>query len=75
MSTINPGVTGRRLGIEPLLVRPNRAMQLLSCSRVYLYQLINSGELESFRDGSARKITMESIHRRIARKLAESQAA
>jgi excisionase family DNA binding protein len=73
MTTMNPGVTGRGLDIEPLVVRPNKAMRLLDCSRVYLYELINNGELESYRDGAARKITMESIRRRIQRKLRESQ--
>jgi hypothetical protein len=56
MTTMNPGVTGRGLDIEPLVVRPNKAMRL-----------------ESYRDGAARKITMESIRRRIQRKLRESQ--
>ena len=60
-------------GIDPLVVRPNKAMRLLDCSRVYLYELINTGELESYRDGAARKITMRSIHARIERKVRESQ--
>lgn len=59
--------------LKPLVVRPNKAMQLLDCSRVYLYELINAGELESYRDGAARKITMRSIHARIERKLREYQ--
>ena len=74
MTTINPGVTGRGLDIEPLVVRPNKAMRLLDCSRVYLYELINAGELETYRDGSARKITMRSIRARIERKLKEKAA-
>jgi hypothetical protein len=47
---------------------------LLDCSRVYLYQLINAGELETYRDGAARKITMRSIRARIERKVRESQS-
>jgi excisionase family DNA binding protein len=73
MTTINPGVTGKGLDVEPLVVRPNKAMQLLDCSRVYLYQLINAGELESYRDGAARKITVRSIRDRIERKVRETQ--
>ena len=73
MTTINPGVTGRGLDVEPLVVRPNEAMKLLNCSREFLWGLIATGEVDSFRDGAARKITMASIHRRIERKLRESQ--
>jgi len=73
MNTINPGVTGKGLDVEPLLVRPTKAMQLLNCSREFLWGLIATGELESFRDGAARKITMRSIHARIERKIRESQ--
>jgi hypothetical protein len=59
--------------VEPLQVRPKRAMRLLSCGRTRLYQLIADGELESYLDGAARQITMESIRRRIERKVRESQ--
>lgn len=58
---------------EPLVVRPNVAMRLLDCSRASLYELINNGEIESYLDGAARKITMRSIHARIERKLCENQ--
>lgn len=61
------------IGSEPLVVKPNQAMRLLDCSRAVLYQMINAGELESYRDGAARKITMESIRRRIERKLQEAK--
>jgi hypothetical protein len=73
MTTINPGVTGRGLDDEPLVVRPNTAMRLLDCGRAYLYELINAGELESYLDGAARKITVRSIHARIERKVREFQ--
>lgn len=63
------------VAVEPLVVRPEKAAKLLDCSRVYLYQLINAGELETYRDGVARKITMRSIHARIERKLKEHKAA
>jgi hypothetical protein len=62
-----------KIGGEPLAVRPKKAMRLLDCSRKYLYELINAGEVDSYLDGSARKITMASIHRRIERKVRESQ--
>jgi hypothetical protein len=61
-------------GDEPLVVRPNQAMRMLDCGRAYLYQLINAGELESYCDGAARKITVRSIRARIKRKLREAKA-
>ena len=59
--------------LEPLVVRPNAAMRLLDCSRAVLYQMINAGEVESYLDGSARKITVKSIRDRIERKIRDSQ--
>jgi hypothetical protein len=57
---------------SPLLVRPRVAWHMLGCGNTRGYQLIASGELETFLDGSARKITVASIHAFIARKLAAS---
>jgi hypothetical protein len=67
MTSINVG------DVEPLVVRPNKAMRLLDCRRNFLYDLINTGQLESFCDGRARKITMRSIRAHIERKVKESQ--
>jgi hypothetical protein len=58
--------------ITPLIVKPRVARQLLSCSIKKLYELLAAGELESFKDGRSRKITMRSINARIERKLAEA---
>jgi excisionase family DNA binding protein len=55
---------------EPLVVRPRVAWRLLDCGNAYGYRLIAAGELETYRDGRARKITVESIHRYIKRRLA-----
>jgi len=55
-----------------LLVKPKAAWRMLGCSNTHGYKLLACGELESFRDGRARKITVASIHRYIARRLAES---
>ena len=72
MTTINQGITGR--AVEPLLVRPRDAWRLLGCGNTRGYALLAAGELVSFLDGRARKITVESIHRYIARKLATAGA-
>jgi hypothetical protein len=60
-------------GDDPLVVRPNQAMRMLNCARAGLYELINRGELDSYCDGTARKITVESIRRYIERKLNEAR--
>ena len=48
-------------------------MAYLGCSRPTIYNLINSGELESFLIGNRRKITDRAVHEMIARK--EGRAA
>jgi excisionase family DNA binding protein len=56
----------------PLAVSPKEACRLLSIGNTRLYQLVNSGELESYRDGRVRRITMASIEERVARLLASN---
>jgi hypothetical protein len=48
---------------------------LLSVGNTHLYELISTGELDSYLEGRARRITVESIQRRIARLVAENAAA
>jgi hypothetical protein len=54
--------------VEPLAVKPRVAWQLLQCSNTRGYELLKSGELESFRDGGSRKIIVASIKDYIARR-------
>ena len=54
---------------ERLCVRPRIAEELLSIGHKQLYELLGRGELESFKEGKARKITLASIEAYIARKL------
>ena len=68
-------ITGRSKDSEPLVVKPARACQMLSCGRTRLYQLIAAKELDSFLDGGARKIVVASIHAYIARRLATAGAS
>jgi hypothetical protein len=80
MTTIDPGITGRAvagttgLAVEPLVVRPRVAWRMLDCGNTHGYELLNAGELDSFKDGEARKIVVESIYRYIARMLAAAGA-
>ena len=55
---------------EPLVVSPRRAQQMLDVGHSRLYELLSQGELQSFKDGKSRKITVASIHDFVARKLA-----
>lgn len=53
-----------------LVVKPKIAWKMLACSNTRGYELISSGQLDSFLDGRSRKITVDSIRRYIARRLA-----
>ena len=55
--------------LEPLVVKPKIAWRMLNCSNTKGYELLAAGELVSFRDGRSRKITVDSIHAYIARRL------
>ncbi len=60
--------------IGPLVVKPRDARRMLarrmlSCGQKKLYELLRDGQLESFKDGGSRKITVSSIERYIARGL------
>jgi hypothetical protein len=54
-----------------LVVKPKVAWKMLSCSNTRGYELLAAGELDSFLDGRSRKITVGSIERYIARRLAQ----
>jgi len=60
------------LSVAPLAVPPREAARLLSVSLTRLYELMRAGELVSYRDGRARRITTASIHQRMARQIADS---
>jgi excisionase family DNA binding protein len=53
--------------IEPLAVPPRQACLLLGIGNTRLYQLIDAGELVSYNEGRARRVTMASIRARVAR--------
>jgi hypothetical protein len=67
MSTQSGGLSDWEMG--PLVVKPKTAWKMLACSNTRGYELLNAGELESFLDGRSRKITVDSIHRYIARRI------
>jgi excisionase family DNA binding protein len=54
---------------KPLAVPPRQACDLLSVGLTRLYELMNTGELDSFHIGRARRITTASISAYIDRNL------
>jgi hypothetical protein len=56
--------------LAPLVVKPKAAWKMLACSNTRGYELLDAGELDSYLDGRSRKITIDSIHRYISRRLA-----
>ena len=58
----------------PLVASPNQAMRSIQVSRKKLYELINTGELESYTEGKSRRITVKSINEYIERRLAAEAA-
>lgn len=79
LTALNASDTGRQrergAPIEPLVVSPKTAMQLLQIKRDKLYALLRAGSLESYLDGGQRRITVASIKRRIAEGLASAGKA
>jgi hypothetical protein len=53
-----------------LVASPNQTMTHIGVGRAKLYELINAGELESYTEGSSRKILWPSIHAYVKRRLA-----
>ena len=62
--------TNRSSDLRPLVVKPREASRMLGCGRTRIYELLAARELDSFLDGRSRKITVESIHRYVAQRLA-----
>ena len=57
-----------------IVVSPSRAKVMLDVGTTKLYELIAAGELETFKDGKSRKITVASIEARIERMLVAERA-
>jgi excisionase family DNA binding protein len=56
-----------------LAVKPGKAAEILSVCRDTIYQLISRGDLVSYTEGRARRITTASIEAYVARRLAASR--
>jgi hypothetical protein len=58
--------------VDPIVVSTAEAMRMGCWGKTKLFDLIRAGELESFLDGTQRRITVASIRARIQRKLQEA---
>jgi excisionase family DNA binding protein len=67
-------VTEESQNIAPLVTSPKVACVVIDCSMTRLYELLNSGEISSYRDGKSRKIPVASLKDHIARRLREEGA-
>ncbi|NOJ43017.1 helix-turn-helix domain-containing protein [Bradyrhizobium australiense] len=56
---------------RPIVASVNETMSALQIGRGKIYELLNSGELESYREGSSRKILWRSIEAYVERRLKE----
>jgi hypothetical protein len=54
---------------EVLVVRPKRAAEMLSIGQTRLFELLNKGEIEGFRSGGGRWISVSSIRAYVERQL------
>jgi len=59
--------------LDPLVVKPKVAWKTLACSNTRGYELLAAGELESYKEGRSRKITVASIRALVARRLASGR--
>jgi hypothetical protein len=75
MAIHSTGVGDDEVFVGPLAVSPKKAGVMLDLGQTSIYALIKNGELETYQEGRARKITMRSIRARIERKIAESAAS
>ena len=60
--------------VEPLVVKPKAAWTMLGCGNTRGYELLAARELESYKDGRSRKITVASIKAFVARQVAAASS-
>ena len=59
---------------DPLVVRPQEACGMLAIGLTRLYELLHEGQLESYRHGRSRRITVTSIRAYVDRQIRASSA-
>jgi excisionase family DNA binding protein len=62
-------ISARHSEGRPIVASVNETMATLKIGREKIYQLLNAGELESYREGGSRKILWRSIEAYVERRL------
>lgn len=60
--------------MEPLAVSPKQAATAIGCGITKLYEHINGGVLEAYKEGRSTRITVASIKAHVANRAAEFRA-
>lgn len=61
--------------MEPIALPPKQAFAMIPCGVTKGYELINSGELETFKVGRSTRVTVASVRSFVARQVAAQQEA
>lgn len=61
--------------MNPLLLRPEEAAQVLGISRSRFYELMSAGEVDSVKIGSSRRVTREALEHYVERLVSANGAA
>ncbi|RIV75665.1 helix-turn-helix domain-containing protein [Pelagerythrobacter aerophilus] len=61
--------------MEPLALAPKDAFAAIGVGVTKGYELINAGELQTFKIGRATRVTTESVRAYVARRLEQREAA
>ncbi len=62
-----------RVNQNAFVTSVNGAAEFLDCGRDKIYDLIEKREIESYLDGRARRITIDSLKKLVARRVATAQ--
>jgi hypothetical protein len=63
-----------QVGIEIISTSPKNARKVIGCGNTRFYELLNSGEIQSYTDGRSRKVLVASLRDYVARQL-EAEAS
>jgi hypothetical protein len=59
--------------MQPIAVGPKAACRMIDCGPTRMFDLIKTGEVESYKDGKSRKILVKSLLDYVERRLRETR--
>src|SRR5689334_13061954 len=71
---MNPKKSVERVDLEILATSTKNAKKIIGCGNTRFYELLNSGEIQSYTDGRSRKVIVASLRDYVARQL-EAEAS